>query len=263
MIEISILMNELCYEYSCEIKKMLEKGCTKDDLTSVTLELNRKVNHLKEISNEFNEIIETIKKCSPKDSDNIDGSLWFIFKNNLKKCLEYNNSNLIIEIIEEIYSKLYDEIYKEVYNAAYRKAYSDAQWPIREIIQYEIDNDILKSEEIDRAIEEYQREIFKFLRPRINIEYINSIKKVSFYYDYTFRNDITPKIQDAILKNIKEVLIKNKKIRKNIINGAYKELLDNLEEEDFDNTCRRRISKSIIKRIAKLTHLVLEQKNNK
>ena len=26
MIEISILMNELCYEYSCEIKKMLEKG---------------------------------------------------------------------------------------------------------------------------------------------------------------------------------------------------------------------------------------------
>ena len=145
MIEISILMNELCYEYSCEIKKMLEKGCTKDDLTSVTLELNRKVNHLKEISNEFNEIIETIKKCSPKDSDNIDGSLWFIFKNNLKKCLEYNNSNLIIEIIEEIYSKLYDEIYKEVYNAAYRKAYSDAQWPIREIIQYEIDNDILKS----------------------------------------------------------------------------------------------------------------------
>ena len=107
MIEISILMNELCYEYSCEIKKMLEKGCTKDDLTSVTLELNRKVNHLKEISNEFNEIIESIMDYEDDKSISFNDYFTVMLKTSII------NSN--VPIFDENIGKAFNEYsYREV-----------------------------------------------------------------------------------------------------------------------------------------------------
>lgn len=253
MNDIDIMINELCYSYSCEIKRMLESNCTKDDLSLIFLESIEKIEHLKIKDNKFNEYIEKINECKPDNTKIIDQTLWVIFKNNIKNCIEYNQANLIIEIIDEIYNDSFSEIYNEVYDEAYSRAYEKASEPIRKRIQYEIDNDILKLEVIDSAIRQYRKDIYNLLLPRVTCEYINSVNTILYPQANEDSKDLKYKIQKSAVENIK-LLLKNKKIRKNLINKIYKEIVNNLKKEDFDWKYSK-ISKSTIKKLSKFSHL--------